>query len=577
MPSLSALFEAAARTSPQSTAVVAGDQRLTFMELDRLANELAHRLTRKLRVGDRVGLRCGRSAELAVAILGIWKAGAAYLPIDPEDPSARVSRMLTQVPTALVVDSWSRPWPNALCYSLERAGKLGETQGPQVLTSDEDRAYTMFTSGSTGVPLAVDVRHGSVTNLWSGLNTFFSRALERPLRRVAMNAPHTFDASVKQLIQLLSGCTLYVLDEPVRRDPSAFLAYMEAEQIDLVDITPSHLRLLIASDPSLTGLSKSCLLIGGEAIDKSLVEALQQSRVGSFAGVYGPTECCVDATAATRTELPGLGRPLRGVDVWVCDEHGGELSNDTAGEIVIGGRGVADGYLNSPALTAQRFIPRPDGRHGHAFRTGDIGIRNLDGTFSFLGRQDDLVKIGGRRVHLQEIVKVLTQSDSVANVAVVPDDDLAPLTLHAFIVPARSGDEAIHGAREQAERWLPPSLRPAELTVIPVLPLTRHGKVDRHLLMRATRTSHPSPSTVGGRGTLKLVLTRFGHALGRDDIGPDDDFFALGGDSIAAVRLVRGLEKETGRAIRLVRFVAEPTPRRVAAFLDAQGQGREEA
>lgn len=560
--SLAELFSRWAHDAPDRIAVVGGGDTLTFEELDALANGLAIDLvTRGVGIGDRVAVRGDRTPEFVVAVIAIWKTGAAYLPIDPQDPPARTARALATASTRLVLDATPDPkvgLPVRLCDVRASTTALPPPAADTV-------AYTIFTSGSTGTPLAVDVRQESLRHLRLSLESFFARAFpDALLTRVAVNAPATFDASVKQLIQLLNGRVLYLVSERGRARAETFCSFLAEHDVDLVDITPSHLRLLLARDASLRGLEGVRLLVGGEAIDAGLVAALKNGRVGGYAGVYGPTECCVDALAATADELPGLGRPLDGVDVWIMSSDGRLLAGGEEGEIVLGGWGVADGYVAAPSVAAQRFIARPDSNDGRAFRTGDRGVANSDGTYSFRGRIDDEIKVGGRRVHLGEVSEVLLRCPEIRAAALVSDGEAEAFALRAFLVPSGNPLDAVAAAKVAVESWLPPYLRPQDYTVVSELPLTAHGKLDTRALGASGAT--PTRGEDGHSDATELALLRFRDVLGHD-VHLDDNFFEAGGDSLSAVRLIRGLEKETAQSLGLLRFLAEPTPRGLARLL----------
>jgi amino acid adenylation domain-containing protein len=551
------------RQAADSTAVVAGSTSLSFTHLDALSRNVAAGLRRRgVGPGDRVGLRLGRTAELVVAILGVWRTGAAYLPIDRKDPPARVRAMLADAPVRLTLDDVS--------------GDLtGISPDPAVAATCGPVAYTMFTSGTTGRPVAVDIPHTAVARLRSALDGFLPSAFPGVgIHRVALNAPITFDSSVKQLVQLASGRELHILDDRTRLSATALSSYVSEHDIHLLDITPSHLRLLLAADPTLAALAGTCLMIGGEAIDQALAGALRSSSVRGYAGVYGPTECCVDATAATASQLPGLGTPLPGVDVWIRGDNGEILGTSAPGEIVIGGWGVASGYLGEPGTAAaSRFVPRPDGADGLAFRTGDIGIRHPGGTFAFLGRRDEQLKIGGRRFDPLEVTTVLSGAPGIAAAAVVPDR--SGLSLTAFVVPTGTATDAVGQAERRAAEWLPHYLRPHRTIALDQLPLTTRGKLDQAELARLADHHDTTGTRDPADGLDALALAQVRNVLGDDTVGPDDDFFEAGGDSATAVRLVRGLTRRTGRPIALLSFLTEPTARHLARLLDDAAMGAE--
>lgn len=560
---LGSLFEDTVNRVPHSMAVVDSASGVSYAELNGYADKIASVLhEHSVRKGDRVGLLGDRTKFQLAAVLACWKIGAGYLPLDPDDPESRRKKMLVQAGVRVLLDATTSCQNGMHAFDITRPGDMVSAR----CNRPKEIAYTLYTSGSTGSPLAVDVRQDSVRRLLYAISEFLRRAFGTAPRRVAVNAPATFDASVKQLVHVLTGATLVLVPEAARRNPAALGDYLSGTDVDLVDITPAHLRMLLLAEPSLAVLDRTRLLIGGEAIDEDLVTALNASRVSGFAGVYGTTECCVDSMAATSDELPGLGRPLSGVPVWVCAPDGTPVRDGVEGEILIGGWGVSDGYLDAPEETTRRFVPRPDHRPGQAFRSGDVGVRDERGTFRYIGRLDDQVKIGGRRAHLSEVTSALLRSPEIAAAAVIPDGGSYAPFLRAFVVP--TGDPAVahRAADAQVEAWLPPFMRPREFVVVNELPITRRGKVDRARL--ATLATGDSPEALSGEAEpLAYALDAFRQVVGTDPIDPDDDFFLIGGDSITAVQLIRGVEQKTGQPIGLVRFLADPTPRHLAALL----------
>lgn len=445
------LFEAQAERTPEAVAVLFENQQLSYGELNRRANRVAHHLC-ELGVGPEmmVGVLMERSPEMVVALLGILKAGAAYVPLDPSCPAERLSFILkdTKMPVLLSQRRLAAALPEnesvVVCLDSEqetiaRAG----ADNPQRRATSQNLAYVIYTSGSTGLPKGVMVQHRSVVNLSAALNQAVYAGHGSSLR-VSVNAPLAFDASIKQIIQLLSGHTLCLIPDEVRVEAEAFLAYVKRHGVEVLDCTPSQMRLLL--DAGLlkdADYSPRLALLGGEAIDETLWRALTESRETAFHNVYGPTECTVDATscrAQSDRPLPSIGAPLANISAYVLDKHLEPVPLGVAGELYIGGACLSRGYLNQPEKTAERFIPHPFSAEPGArlYRTGDVTRRLPDGGLEYLGRTDHQVKIRGHRIELGEIEAVLTEHPSVREAVVVAREDaLVDKRLVGYVVPCQ--------------------------------------------------------------------------------------------------------------------------------------------
>ncbi len=444
-------FEQEARRSPESPAVASEGGRLTFGELNAGSNRLARYLTsRGVGRESRVGVLVDRSVEVMVWILGVLKAGGAYVPLDGEQPRERLRLMVEELGLRWLLArepseaGWSEPGLEVLIWeAIERdlAGFSGEDLGLEIAGSD--LAYVLFTSGSTGRPKGVMVHHAGLANLAQALEERVYRGLLGA--RVAVNAPLVFDGSVKQWVQLAWGRPLEMIPESVRPDGEALWSYLRERKVTVLDSTPSQLRLLLDG-----GLERSVegplarVLVGGEEIAPGLWSRLGAAGEGlEYHNVYGPTECTVDATS-TRVvagETESIGRPLGNVRVYLLDASHHAVPLGLAGEICIGGAGLARGYVGRPELTAERFIPdalsgEPGGR---LYRTGDLGRHLPDGRLEFLGRIDHQVKLRGVRIELGEIESVLEQHARVrAAVALLREDRPGDRRLVGYVVP-RSG------------------------------------------------------------------------------------------------------------------------------------------
>ncbi|WP_405093362.1 amino acid adenylation domain-containing protein [Micromonospora sp. NBC_01392] len=399
-------------------AVVAADGAYPAGELDARAARLAAALAARGLAGRPVGVLALRSRETVVAFLGVLRAGAVFVPLDPDAPVPRLAAQLAAVGAECVVGDRG---PATVSVAELVAGG-----GPPPATAPApaDPAYVIFTSGSTGTPRPVRVSHAAAAHLTGALEStvYADRA---PGLRVAVNAPLTFDASVKQLVQLAHGRALFLVPDDVRRDGAALAATLAEQRVDVLDLTPAQLRILLAGagDTRLPGL----LLLGGEAVPEDLWAEVAARPGVRAVNLYGPTECTVDTTAAEirAGDPPTIGRPLPGVAVRVLDERLRPVPPGVAGELCVVGPQLADGYLGDASATARRFVelPLPDGGVERVYRTGDRVRFDADRRLRYLGRLDDQVKIHGFRVEPGEVAAVLRGHPEVADAAVVARDD----------------------------------------------------------------------------------------------------------------------------------------------------------
>jgi amino acid adenylation domain-containing protein len=574
-------FAVQAARTPDRVAAAGEDRSLTFAELDLRANGLARRLVeRGVRPDARVGLCLEREPELLVGILGILKAGAAFVPVDPAHPAERIAYLLEDSGASLVVTD---PALGArLPVSADRLVHVGAADStgegavaPPVDVDPDGLAYVIYTSGSTGRPKGVGVRHRAVVNLAEALRHDVYGADDRPLR-VAMNAPVTFDASVKQWVQLLHGHAVHPVPESERPDPRRMLEWLRRSAVDVLDCTPTQLGTLLAA-----GLAEApppalrLLLVGGEPLDPAAwarLAALDGVRVFN---VYGPTECTVDATAAPieAGTVPAIGRPLANASVLVLDRDGRTAAAGVAGEICIGGAGLARGYVNAPGRTAERFVPHPAGAPGERlYRTGDLGRVLADGRLEFLGRADAQVSLRGIRVELGEIEAVLQEHPAVAAAAaaVKRGADGGPLLAAYWIAaPGAPADpaEARDALRAHLRGRLPEYMVPAALTAVERFPATANGKLDREALPEpdtgAAQARYEAPA-----GELEKTVAGVWQAiLEVERVGRHDNFFDLGANSLLLVEAFDRLSAATEAPVTLVDMFRYPTVASLAAHM----------
>ncbi|MEV6877478.1 amino acid adenylation domain-containing protein [Amycolatopsis sp. NPDC051128] len=523
--SFPAVFEAQVARTPEATAVVSGDRRLSFAEVNRQANRLARYLVERGVGPERlVALMLPRSADMVVAILGVFKSGGAYLPIDRNLPAERVEFMLDDASPCLVLDSWPDTTGHA-DVDLSDADRVSHLR-------PEHPAYVIYTSGSTGRPKGVVVEHRNLVNVTCDHAAMFP-AEER--LRVALTAVFSFDASLEGLVFLAAGHELHVVDDATRLDASRLVDYVDAQRADLVDVSPSYLPGLIEAglfDNSRHRPSK--IILGNEAVDSTLWRQLSGLPDTTAYNFYGPTECTIDTVyCRIAGERPVIGRPLWNTRAYVLDETLRPVPVGVSGELYLAGNQLARGYLNRPGLTASRFVACPFGTPGERmYRTGDLARWSADGQLVFVGRADDQVKIRGYRVELGEVAASLLRQPGIREAAaIIREDQPGRRRLVAYLVGAPSPD-----LRTSLAASVPDYLVPSAFVTLSALPMTPAGKLDRRALPAPEYAAkeYTAPSTPA-----EETLTRiWADVLGLERVGVTDNFFALGGDSILSIQIV---------------------------------------
>jgi len=578
---------------PENTAVVCADRSLTFGDLGRSSAALALRL-RALGVGPEVPVVTflDRSIEAIVAFAGVLAAGGVYVPVDPSYPAERVAWTLDdcQAPVVLTTaDLASRLPAGPHVVLLEEGGgaplpaeggAMGEGSGVRPHGGSRDDlgvdhpAYIIYTSGSTGRPKGVVVRHGAVVNLARALRDTVYAGKAGPLR-VAVNASFSFDGSIKQLVQLAWGHALHILPQEVRLDPAALVDTLRRQRIDVLDCTPSQLRPLLEAGLGEGDAAPALVLVGGEAVDADLRDAALAKTRTRFWNVYGPTECTVDtAVAPFAAEAPPsrIGLPLPNVQTYVV-ALGSLAPLGVPGELQVGGAGLARGYLGRPDLTAERFIPDPfrGDSGGRLYRTGDLVRWLPDGSLDFLGRLDNQVKVRGYRIELGEIESALSALPGIREaIAIVRQDTPGDARLVAYVTGDFAEMSEPVDLRQSLRDKLPDFMIPSAVVLLPALPLTPSGKVDRKALPAPDRG--PAPGFVAPRTAVEEVLAEiWSELLGLDHVGVHDNFFERGGHSLLAVLLMARIEKRLGTTLPLAALFAAPTLESLAALAGRSG------
>ena len=561
-----------AARDPGALAVVAGARRLSYGELVERAGRVAGALrTRGVEPGDAVGVLLPRSPEAVGVYLGVLEAGAAYVPLDPLHPAARIGKALADAGARVAVAA-----PDLVAGLPAGVAALDpdEALAGQPLDSEAPRptdlAYVIYTSGSTGEPKGVEVTHRNVARLVD--DPGFAEL--GPGTVMLHAASPAFDATTLELWgPLANGGTVAVLAE--HPSPDAVAAAVAEMGVNTIWLTAGLFHELVDRRPECLG-SISHLLAGGDVLSPDHVARALAALPphGRLSNGYGPTE--TTTFALTHELRPGdsvegpvpLGRPIQGTVCEVVDAAGQPAPVGVAGELWIGGDGVARGYRGDPGLTAERFVAGPGGRR---YRSGDRARRRADGTLEFLGRADRQLKVRGVRVEPAEVESVVRAHPALADVVVSPyERGPGDPALAAYVV-AREGRDVPDATelREHAVERLPAAMVPAAWVALPRLPLTANGKVDHRRLPAPGREHLAGASGSKPRGAAeRRVVEVFERVLGVDEVGAEDDFFALGGHSLLAVALFAELERH-GPRLPLATIFESPTPRALAALLES--------
>ncbi len=563
--------------SPDAVAVVAGEERLTYAQLDVAANRLAWLLRgRGIGAGVRVGLCLPRGTSHVVAVLAALKVGAAFVPIDPANPSERIAQLMHEARPAMVITvSGTEVGRWGAGTSLLRLDAIaGELAGqrddrPPPASAPHHLAYVLYTSGSTGTPKGVMIEHRNVVNFIGSVKELFDLG---PADRILGYAAYGFDVSVfEMLAALLTGARLHVALDVDRLDPDLLQRLLLVSGVTVIDLPPSIMSLLDPSELSTLRIS----FVGGEAFSGDLVN--RWNRVSRFFNGYGPTECTVtmivQECAGWWSGSPPIGLPMANHVAHVVDPDFNLVPYGVPGELVIGGAGLAAGYLGDEALTRAKFLVDPFGTApgGRLYRTGDLVKRRRDGALVFLGRVDRQVKVRGVRVELGEIEAALLAQPGVrqAHVEARTGRKDQPY-LVAYVGAPASPLPSAAGLRAAISTRLPAGLVPQQVVVLPQLPLTASGKIDRRRLPALPVAGEgPAARAVALTPTETVIVQELaGRLLRTPAVDPGADFFASGGTSMQAVALVDAVARRFEVELPLVEFLRDPTIARLGRLVD---------
>jgi amino acid adenylation domain-containing protein len=572
-------FEQQAERTPQSVAVLDDRCSLSYSELNRQANSLAHRL-RSLGVGpgSLVAICLERSVEMACALLGTLKAGAAYVPLDPSYPQDRLAFMLEDCKAQVVlaqagVSDRLGKLPKQVLYLDKDWRQEGESNhNPDIAAGAENAAYVIYTSGSTGRPKGVVISHRAICNHMEWLQHQFPISAQD---RVLQKTPFSFDASVWEFYApWMVGGQLVMARPGAHQDSSSLVRILEQQQISILQVVPSLLRMLIGESDLDRCRWLHHIFCGGEALMVELAEKLSVRLPGSnIHNLYGPTEAAIDATCWSYRQGDGdmavpIGRPVANTQIYVLE--GLQLAPiGVRGELHIGGEGLAQGYLGRPGLTAERFIPDPFAeRPGtRMYRTGDWACWQPDGSLQFLGRVDHQVKMRGFRIELGEIENALRRRAEIKDAAIiVREDQPGNQQLVAYVVGQPGAALRETELRRDLKSWLPDHMLPGPIVIMEALPLTPNGKVDRRALPEPEIRSRASEPLL--RTPIEEILAGiWSHILQLPEVGMNDNFFELGGHSLLATQVVSRVREALAIELQLRTLFENPTIALLAAAL----------
>ncbi|MDM8543253.1 amino acid adenylation domain-containing protein [Desulfococcaceae bacterium HSG9] len=578
------LFEIQAEKTPDAIAVVYKNHQITYDELNNKANQLAHHLqTLGVKPDIVTGVCLERSVELIVGLLGILKAGGAYIPLDPAYPAARLQFMLEDARSSILITQSSLSAMFQLSESVHivsidteedwKSVVDHDAQNPSFDTVPQNLAYVLYTSGSTGQPKGVACHHAGVVNL---LNDFENRQPIRPGDACSLWTVISFDVSVYEIWStLLAGGCLHIAPDHIRSDPDLFLNWMSISQINSAYLPPFMLNAL--SDRQLSEpLPLRRLLVGVEPIAESLLAEIRTKTPGlCLINGYGPTEATICATLysvpkqSDRSGNAPIGKPVQNMGVYVLDKFQKPTPHGIPGELYISGAGVANGYLNNPELTRERFIPNPLNNDMILYRTGDK-VRYLpDGNLCFLGRFDYQVKLRGFRIESGEIENSLkTHPDILEAVVILRDDLQAGKGLVAYFVIAENSSPSSETLRKYLLEQLPTYMIPNAFVRLSALPQTLQGKIDRRALPAPPEAEQNAPIAVPCTPTEIQLADIWSKVLKIKGVSRNDNFFHIGGDSLRAVQIIVRVNKAMSIELPQQSLYHYPTIASLARYIE---------
>jgi amino acid adenylation domain-containing protein len=558
--------------------VVAGPQALTYEQLDAQASQLCAALLRQAPDAAFIGLSTTRGLGMVVGVLAILKAGKAYLPLNPAYPAPRLARLVASASlTHCLAPMGEEALFTGLGLVVVGAGEMDAASQPSAPATQGSAAYVLYTSGSTGEPKGVCMGHAPLVNLlrWQQENSEAGLGT-----RTLQFAPLSFDVSFQEIFATLgTGGTLVLLEEEQLLDLSELLRFIGAQKINRLFLPFVALQALADAAGATQAYPSSLreVMTAGEQLKltPALVAFFEALPGCVLFNQYGPTECHVvtqlrlDGPPAAWPALPTIGQPIANALVVILDENLQPLPDGESGEIGLGGACLAEGYLNQPTLTAEKFMPWPDPASPRLYRTGDLGRRLPDGSIEYLGRRDDQVKIRGHRVELGEVEVALAALPGISQAVVVARELASQRQLVAYLVPTAGGSREVSALRQALAERLPDYMLPAAYVWLEELPKTTSGKVDRRALPAPTRTrpTLAAPFRPAATAAEKQVAQLWAELLQLDEVGRDDNFFELGGNSLLAQKTVAALLQRHQLTLPITKLYQWPTAAGIGHYL----------
>ncbi|WP_412055576.1 surfactin non-ribosomal peptide synthetase SrfAB, partial [Bacillus inaquosorum] len=579
-----ALFEKQAQQTSDHPAVISGGNLLTYRELDEQANQLAHHL-RAQGAGseDIVAIVMDRSAEVMVSILGVMKAGAAFLPIDPDTPEERIRYSLEDSGARIAVVNERNmtaigQYEGTIVNLDDAAWRNESKERPSPISGSRNLAYVIYTSGTTGKPKGVQIEHRNLTNYVSWFN--HEAGLTETDKSVLLSS-YAFDLGYTSMFPvLLAGGELHIVPKETYTAPDEIGRYIKEHGITYIKLTPSLFHTMVntasfTKEPNFESLR--LIVLGGEKIIPADVLAFRKVYGHTeFINHYGPTEATIGAIAG-RVNLsepgafakrPTIGQPIANAGALVLNEALQLVPQGASGQLYITGQGLARGYLNRPQLTAERFVENPYSPGSLMYKTGDVVRRLSDGTLEFIGRADDQVKIRGYRIEPKEIETVMLSLSEIHEAVVLAVSEGGLQELCAYYTADQDIEKAT--LRNQLSQTLPSHMIPAFFVQVDAIPLTANGKTDRNALPKPNAAQSGRKASAAPETALEESLCRIWQkTLGIEAIGIDDNFFDLGGHSLKGMMLIANIQAELEKTVPLKALFEKPTVRQLAAYMEA--------
>ncbi len=577
---LQVLFEHSAVQYADCTAIIFGDQKFTYQYINKASNQLATLLIEKgVKLEDRVGIAVDRSVEMVIVLLAILKAGAAYVPIDPEYPKERITYMLEDSSASMLITNTKYKGAfktSATKILIEEVWPLLNNYAdhyPKTDVSGQNLAYIIYTSGSTGLPKGVQIEHHSLVNLLLSMKKFPGMNHHDKLMAVTTIS---FDiAGLELFLPLITGAELIIVDLRTAKDGHALLDVIKNKRCTMIQATPSTYKMLL--EAGWQDRFDLKVLCGGEPMSKDLANKILPKCTALY-NMYGPTETTIYSTGKqikATDEVITIGSPIDNTSIYLINEKFQTVTDGGVGEIYIGGEGVARGYFNKPELTKELFLDDPFSIYPQdkLYRTGDLGRILTNGEIECLGRIDHQVKIRGYRIELGEIEQVLKTQANVKDCLVTTyKNKLDDARLVAYVIVTLTVTDlekpiVIEKWKSQLQNKLPQFMVPTYFVVLNEFPLTENGKINRKILpapgFERAQKKYTAPKTINE----VLIANIWAEYLGVEAVGSDDNFFALGGHSIIAVQIIGRIEKETAIRLPLGCLFEYPTVSKMAELL----------